>query len=64
MAGSKRSSRQEKPWRFIKQQFIDKVVDSSVNMRRSVRTVLKIVEGAQVQYNDKFVDVPVPCAHV
>ena len=48
---------QSKPSRktveVVKLQFIDKVVDSSVNMRRSVRTVQKTVEGAQVQQNDK-----------
>ena len=54
---SNSSSRPEKRWRFIKLQFIGKVVDISVNMRRSVRTVQKTVEGAQVQDNDKVIDV-------
>ena len=43
---SKCPSRQEKPWKFIKLQFIDKVVDISVNMWKS---------GTQVQHNDKFI---------
>ena len=55
--GSNSPSRPEEPWRVIKLQFIDKVLDISVNMRRSVRTVQKTVEGAQVQHSDKFVDV-------
>ena len=45
-------------WSF-KLQNIDRVVDSSVNMQRSVRTVQRTVEGAQVHQNDEFVDVPV-----
>ena len=45
--------------RFIKLQFIDKVVDISVDMQRSLQTVLNTVEGAQVQLNDKLVDVQV-----
>ena len=49
----------KKTWRAIKLQNIDKVVDSSVNMQRSARTVQKTVEGAQVHQNDEFVAVPV-----
>ena len=50
---------QRKPLEVVKLQNIVKVVDSSVNMRRSVRTVQKTVEGAQVHQYDEFVDVPV-----
>ena len=51
------SSCPQKPWRFFKLQFIDTVVDISVDMQRSVQTVLKTVEGAQVQHDHKFVGV-------
>ena len=39
---------QKKTWKVIKLQFTDKVVDISVDVERSVRTVQKTVEGAQV----------------
>ena len=44
---------------IIKLQFSDEVVVVSVDMQRSVQTMLKTVEGAQVQHNDKVTDVPV-----
>ena len=50
---------QKKPWIVIKLQFTDKVVDISVDVERSVRTMQKTVEGAQEKQNDEFVDVQV-----
>ena len=45
-----RMSRPEKPWRFIKLQFIDKVVDISVNMQKLTPTV----RVPHTQRKDKF----------
>ena len=50
---------QKKPWRVIKLQFTEKVVDISVDVKRSVRTMQKTVAGAQEKQNGEFVDVQV-----
>ena len=54
-----KSNPSKKTWRVIKLQFTEKVVDISVDVERSVRTMQKTVEGAQEKENDEFVDVQV-----
>ena len=45
---------QKKPWRVIKLQFTDKVVDISVDVERSVRTMQKTFGGAREEQNEEF----------